>query len=192
MQRFQQYLTRYYALIRYGDKLEPTFAICGDISLRNDDGAGRLWGIQDIVENFRFAWGVPKIRTCQAKKVTRKFDVHRTLELKTKLVVCHICGSYHDYSKICATCYKKVQKLTNLMKSKIMAYNPYIGEKQSTNVKFEDDPRYGPSEAYQENKEAGPPTDRTDRKRIVELGIPRPSWFKPKFVDSYISNKRER
>lgn len=65
MQRFQQYLARYYALIRYGDKLEPKFAICGDISLRNDDDTGRLWGIQDIVENFRFAWGVPKIRTCQ-------------------------------------------------------------------------------------------------------------------------------
>ncbi|CAG9535598.1 unnamed protein product [Cercopithifilaria johnstoni] len=190
MQRFKQYLTRYYAIVRYGDKSEPIFALCGDIPLRNDDGAGRLSDVQDIVEKFRFAWGVPKIRTCQAKKVTRKFDTHRTLELKTKLVVCHICGSYHDYDKICATCYKKVQKLTNLMKSKIMAYNPYIGEKQSTNVKFEDDPHPGPGKAHEDDEDAKASIDRRDRKRIVELGIPRPTWFKPKFIDSSVRNKQ--
>lgn len=64
MQRFKQYLTRYFSWIRYGDQLEPTFALCGDISLRNNDDAGHLWDVQDIVEKFRFAWGVPKIRTC--------------------------------------------------------------------------------------------------------------------------------
>ncbi|KAL4001832.1 hypothetical protein ACH3XW_0960 [Acanthocheilonema viteae] len=190
MQRFEQYLTRYCALIRYGDKLEPTFALCSDISSRNDDGVERLWDVQDIVEKFRFAWGVPKIRTCQAKKVTRKFDVHRTLELKMKLVVCQICGSYHDYDKICATCYKKVQKLTNFMKSKIMAYNPYIGEKQSTNVKFEDDPRPVSNEAHQDDENTKASIDRRNRKRIVELGIPRPTWFKPKFIDTSVPNKQ--
>lgn len=68
MQRFKQYLIRYYALIRYGDRLDPTFAFCGDISLRNNDSSGSsgsLWDVQDIIEKFRFAWGVPKIRTCQ-------------------------------------------------------------------------------------------------------------------------------
>ncbi|EFO22605.1 ribosomal protein L32 containing protein [Loa loa] len=189
MQRFKQYLTRYYTWIRYDYELEPTFALCGDISLRNDDARG-LWDVQDIVEKFRFAWGVPKIRTCQAKKTTRKFDIHRTLELKTKMVVCHICGSYHDYDKICAICYKKVRELTNLMKSKIMAYNPYIGEKQSTNVKFEDDPRPESSETHQDDGDAKASIDRTDRKRIVELGIPRPTWFKPKFIDSSVCSKQ--
>lgn len=78
------------------------------------------------------------------------------------------------------------------MKSKIMAYNPYIGEKQSTNVKFEDDARRSFSEAHQDNEEAEDSIDRTDRKRIIELGIPRPSWFKPKFVDSSVPNERKR
>lgn len=84
---------------------------------------------------------------------------------------------------IAATCYKKVRELTNLMKSKIMAYNPYIGEKQSTNVRFEDDPR----EAHQDDEVF---IDRKGRKRIVELGIPRPTWFKPKFVDNFDSKKQ--
>ncbi|VDO24050.1 unnamed protein product [Brugia timori] len=190
MQHFKQYLTRYYTWFRHSNELEPTFAFCNDILVQNVDGAERLWDIQDIVKKFRFAWGVPKIRTCQAKKVTRKFDKHRTLELKTKLVTCHICGSYHDYDKICATCYKKIQELTNLMKSKIMAYNPYIGEKQSTNVKFEDDPRPDSSETDQNDEDAKVSTDRTERKRIVELGIPRPTWFKPKFVDNSVTSKQ--
>uniref|UniRef100_A0A0R3RFJ3 39S ribosomal protein L32, mitochondrial n=1 Tax=Elaeophora elaphi TaxID=1147741 RepID=A0A0R3RFJ3_9BILA len=189
MQRLKQYVIRYCALIRYGEKLEPAFAFCDDISLRNVNGARQLWDVQDIIEKSRFAWGVPKIRTCQAKKVTRKFDVNRTLELKTKLVVCSSCGSYHDYDKICATCYKKVQQLTNLMKSKIMAYNPYIGEKQSTNVKFTDDPRPGSSEIHQDDEDARASTDRRDRRRIVELGIPRPTWFRPKFMDGSIPDK---
>ncbi|KAM3724095.1 putative 39S ribosomal protein L32 [Dirofilaria immitis] len=192
MQRFNQYLIRHYAWIRYSKELQPLFAFCGDISPRNDNNNNteRLWDIQDIIEKFRFAWGVPKIRTCQAKKVTRKFDIHRTLELKKKLVICHVCGSYRDYGKICATCYKKVHELTNLMKSKIMAYNPYIGEKQSTNVKFEDDPRPSTNEIHQDDEDTKASIDRTDRKRIVELGIPRPTWFKPKFIENSVSNKQ--
>lgn len=69
-----------------------------------------------------------------------------------------------------------------------MAYNPYIGEKQSTNVKFEDDPRPDSRETHDED--ATDSTNRTDRKRIVELGIPRPTWFKPKFIDNSTSTKQ--
>lgn len=68
-----------------------------------------------------------------------------------------------------------------------MAYNPYIGEKQSMNVKFEDDPRPDSSGKHHDEKAS---IDRTNRKRIIELGIPRPTWFKPKFIDNSVSSRK--
>lgn len=65
MQRFKLYLIRYCAWIRYGEELQPTFALCGDTTPRNNDDVGQLWDVQDIIEKSRFVWGVPKIRTCQ-------------------------------------------------------------------------------------------------------------------------------
>uniref|UniRef100_A0A915Q2A0 Uncharacterized protein n=1 Tax=Setaria digitata TaxID=48799 RepID=A0A915Q2A0_9BILA len=153
MQRFKQYLIRYNVWLRCGDELEPAFAFYGDNALQSGCDNGCLRDVQEIIEKFRFAWGVPKIRTCQA------------------------------------TCYQKVHELTNFMKSKIMAYNPYIGEKQSTNVKFEDDPLPSSNDANQ-SVDDETSTDRTNGKRIIELGIPRPTWFKPKFVDSSVPRKQ--
>ncbi|VDM97058.1 unnamed protein product [Thelazia callipaeda] len=183
MQRFRKYFLRYYDQVRCFDTLEPAFAVCGEFQLEDSSNERSCKSIEDVIEKFRIAFGVPKIRTCQAKKVTRKFDRNRTLQPKFNLEVCQSCGSYHDIGKICAVCYRKVHELTNLMKSKIMAYNPYIGERQSTNVKFEDDPRDGSGTETQD-------TSPRCMGRIVELGVPRPTWFKPKFVEPSVLGKK--
>lgn len=174
MQRLKLF-AQYYARIWHRNAFEPAFALSCDFPLNCNNGLQSM-RVEDIIGKFRLVLGVPKIRTCQAKKVTRKFDKHRTLELHKNLLVCQNCGGYYKLNTICGTCYEKVHELTNLMKSKIMAYNPYIGERQSTNVKFDDDTR----PAF-DNLTAD---DRRNKKRIVELGIPRPTWFKPKFVDT--------
>ncbi|VDN18674.1 unnamed protein product [Gongylonema pulchrum] len=134
------------------DGLCPTFALNSDLALTGNS-SGRLMQVEDIIDRLRVALGVPKIRTCDAKKVTRKFDCHRLLQLKKNLVVCQHCGSYHEFNRIC--------------------------EKQSTNVKFDDDAR-----PHSQNIRGHPVADATDTQRIVELGIPRPTWFKPKFFDN--------
>lgn len=69
------------------------------------------------------------------------------------------------------------------MKSKIMDYNPYIGDKQSTNVCFDDDsrPTFGDEVRAEERKEVV--DNRKSKTRVVELGMARPSWFRPIFLD---------
>lgn len=63
-------------------------------------------------------------------------------------------------------CYEKVRKMTNEIKAKMMNYNPYKGERQDKEVhlRFADD------------------TDEmVDGRRIIEMEVPRPTWFKKKF-----------
>ncbi|KJH52502.1 hypothetical protein DICVIV_01348 [Dictyocaulus viviparus] len=69
-----------------------------------------------------------------ARKQTRKFSYTRLLEPTNDLVACASCGSFHQVDTICGNCYEKVRQLTNEIKRKMMAYNPYKGEQQDKEV----------------------------------------------------------
>ncbi|MFH4984545.1 hypothetical protein AB6A40_011254, partial [Gnathostoma spinigerum] len=66
-------------------------------------------------------------------------------------------------------CYSRVRELTNKIKAKIMEYNPYIGESQDKpiHIQFSDSEK--------------PADEVVNGKRIIEMDIPRPSWFKRTF-----------
>ncbi|CAJ0584691.1 unnamed protein product, partial [Mesorhabditis spiculigera] len=121
--------------------------------------------MSDLVRDMGIVWGVPKTRTTKPTKMTRKHSYTRLFMPKTDIVTCTSCGSKHLAETICGTCYEKVHGLTNEIKAKMMAYNPYKGEAQDRelHVKFSDD---------------GTDQGVVDGRRVVELERERPSWFK--------------
>ncbi|MFH4983070.1 hypothetical protein AB6A40_009779 [Gnathostoma spinigerum] len=125
--------------------------------------------VNSVLNDFRIVFGVPKSRTSKPKKQARRFAYTRLYSLKDNLVVCQNCGEYHEMHTICGNCYSRVRELTNKIKAKIMEYNPYIGESQDKpiHIQFSD---------------SGKPADEVvNGKRIIEMDIPRPSWFKRTF-----------
>ncbi|VDP23855.1 unnamed protein product [Heligmosomoides polygyrus] len=107
-----------------------------------------------------------------AKKQTRKFSFTRLLTPTENLVTCASCGSLHQTDTICGKCYEKagVRELTNEIKRKMMAYNPYKGERQDKQVvvRFSND-----ADVVEDGVVNG--------KRIIELERERPTWFKKLF-----------
>ncbi|CAJ0939736.1 unnamed protein product, partial [Mesorhabditis belari] len=124
--------------------------------------------IGDLVREMSVLWGVPKTRTTKPVKATRKFSYTRIMAPITGIVTCPSCGSKHLEETICGTCYEKVREVTNSIKEKMMAYNPYKGDRQDKEVflRFSDDVKDGEDEGVVKGK------------RVIELERPRPSWFK--------------
>ncbi|CAI2349683.1 unnamed protein product [Caenorhabditis sp. 36 PRJEB53466] len=122
--------------------------------------------VREMIEDFSIVFGVPKYRTSKPKKVTRKFSFTRLLQPIDNLVTCPTCSSHHPSDTICGECYKKVHELTSAIKKKMMAYNPYVGEKQDKElfVRFKGD--------------APEAADVVKGKRVIEMEKERPSWFK--------------
>ncbi|KHN76492.1 putative 39S ribosomal protein L32, mitochondrial [Toxocara canis] len=151
---------------RYGGLWSRLCPALTPISCDATNASNRAYGVEDLLNDFRIVFGVPKFRTSKPKKQTRKFSYNKLYSLKTNLVTCQNCGEYHEVHTICGKCYEKVRKVTNEIKAKMMNYNPYKGEKQDkeVHVRFADD-----SEEV------------IGDKRIIELESPRPTWFKKKF-----------
>uniref|UniRef100_A0A0N4ZX81 Large ribosomal subunit protein bL32m n=1 Tax=Parastrongyloides trichosuri TaxID=131310 RepID=A0A0N4ZX81_PARTI len=123
------------------------------------------YNITNIINDMRILLGVPKYRTSKPKKQTRKFSHTRLLTPADNLITCQHCGNYHEADTICKTCYSKVREITNLIKAKMMEYNPYKGESQDKGifVKYEGEEIEKP--------------EVVNGKRIIEIEKPRNSWF---------------
>ncbi|KIH54303.1 ribosomal protein L32 [Ancylostoma duodenale] len=134
----------------------------------NATNLGSSYGIQEMINDMRILLGVPKHRTPKPKKQTRKFSYTRLLRPTTDLVTCGTCGSFHQADTICGNCYEKVRELTNEIKQKMMAYNPYKGERQDKEVFV----RF-PNDSVDDGVLNG--------KRIIEMEKERPTWFKKLF-----------
>uniref|UniRef100_A0AC35TU10 39S ribosomal protein L32, mitochondrial n=1 Tax=Rhabditophanes sp. KR3021 TaxID=114890 RepID=A0AC35TU10_9BILA len=143
--------------------LSPAFALSPGRGV--ESGAGSSYDIQQIVNDMRILLGVPKYRTSKPKKQTRKFSYTRLLTPAKNLVSCQNCGNYHTVESICNQCYSRVREVTNMIKTKMMEYNPYLKESQDKpiSVKYLDDPEI------------------VNGKRIIEIPKTRNSWFVPKF-----------
>lgn len=117
----------------------------------------------------------------------RRFSPHRLWEVRRNVTACQQCGAWHEIHTICGKksfiffssvlkllilgeCYKKVREETQVLKKRLLAYNPYKGE-------FPD------KEAFLVYQGEQPPQDGTAKdlfgseQRIVEIDKPRPSWF---------------
>uniref|UniRef100_F1L935 Large ribosomal subunit protein bL32m n=1 Tax=Ascaris suum TaxID=6253 RepID=F1L935_ASCSU len=166
MPRWFNRLSMLFELLRHGGippRLCPAIASGSSIAPHISN---RSYAIDDLLNDFRIVLGVPKYRTSKPKKQTRKFSNNKLYSLKMNLTACQNCGEYHELHTICGKCYEKVRKMTNEIKAKMMNYNPYKGERQDKEVhlRFADD------------------TDEmVDGRRIIEMEVPRPTWFKKKF-----------
>lgn len=67
MQRLKQQIVQYCRRIWNGDGFYPALALSNDITFRSDADGMRLMQVEDIIDKFRVAWGVPKIRTCDGE-----------------------------------------------------------------------------------------------------------------------------
>lgn len=148
--------------------LAPAVALADCRSQNTPSSTG--YGISEMIEDMRILLGVPKRRTAKPKKQTRKFSFTRLLTPTENLVTCASCGSLHQTDTICGKCYEKVRELTNEIKRKMMAYNPYKGERQDKQVvvRFSND-----ADVVEDGVVNG--------KRIIELERERPTWFKKLF-----------
>ncbi|WKX99976.1 hypothetical protein Q1695_014671 [Nippostrongylus brasiliensis] len=131
----------------------------------------RGYGLTEMIEDMRILLGVPKRRTAKPKKQTRKFSYTRLLSPTNDLVTCGSCGSLHEKDTICGKCYEKVRELTNEIKRKMMAYNPYKGERQDKQVFV----RFSNDEVVEDGVLNG--------KRVIEMERERPTWFKRLFKE---------
>ncbi|GMR39911.1 hypothetical protein PMAYCL1PPCAC_10106, partial [Pristionchus mayeri] len=134
------------------------------------------WGVADITEAMRTLWGVPKYRTSKPKKQTRKFSYTRLLTPIGDITTCESCGHKHEVHTICGNCYERVRALTNNIKKKMLAYNPYKGELPPKELKvlFSNDDIKAEMMRLDEERKG----EVKDGVRVVELERPRPSWFK--------------
>ncbi|GMT18329.1 hypothetical protein PFISCL1PPCAC_9626 [Pristionchus fissidentatus] len=134
------------------------------------------WGVADIMEQMKTLWGVPKYRTSHPKKQTRKFAYTRLLTPFEDITTCETCGEKHEMNTICGNCYEKVRLLTNMIKQKMLAYNPYKGERppKEVEVRFTDDEIRAEQEKVEEERKG----EIKNGVRVVEMERARPSWFK--------------
>nr|CDJ92395.1 Ribosomal protein L32p domain containing protein [Haemonchus contortus] len=166
-QRVQYALDAAMGLGSHFPPLAPAVALNGSHSQGMSNRSE--YGIKQMVEDMRILLGVPKRRTAKPIKDTRKFSYTRLLQPTTDLVTCPSCGSLHQSATICGKCYEKVRELTNEIKQKMMAYNPYKGERQDKQVMV----RFSNDELVDDGVLNG--------KRIIEMEKERPTWFKKLF-----------
>uniref|UniRef100_A0A914Y9V4 Ribosomal protein L32 n=1 Tax=Panagrolaimus superbus TaxID=310955 RepID=A0A914Y9V4_9BILA len=129
---------------------------------------------QNILNDFRIVFGVPKFRTPKPRIMKRKFGYTRLLRPEENLVTCK-CGFSHHVSTICSACYEKVRRVTNLIKQEMMKYNPYLGERQDKSffVKYE-------NEKDAEATSEPPPSNA----KIIKVKAERDSWFTSRFSEN--------
>uniref|UniRef100_A0A0K0FLM6 Large ribosomal subunit protein bL32m n=1 Tax=Strongyloides venezuelensis TaxID=75913 RepID=A0A0K0FLM6_STRVS len=153
----------------------PALALSPTVSLPSATSSSDCYDVNRIINDMRILLGVPKYRTSKPKKQTRKFSYTRLLTPEENLITCSFCGSYHTADTICKKCYSKVREVTNMIKEKMMEYNPYKGESQDRGifVKYEDD------------KEVKPEV--VEGKRVIEIEKPRNSWF----IETIKSNEKK-
>lgn len=98
----------------------------------------------------------------------RKFGspdfIPKTLQKKTHLRVCDVCGNHYEVGIICAHCYDKVRKETEAIKEKIME-KLKLSPVDSEVVVLYDGEKSEVSEELWKGK------------RIVEMEKPRPQFF---------------
>jgi ribosomal protein L32 len=120
--------------------LLPQLALLGP----SHSGTTYFLSADTIGRTFQTLWGVPKHRTAKPIKQTRKFSYNKLLTPFTNLTTCDACKTPREMHTICAVCYTHIRDITNQIKEKMMAYNPYVGERQNDNkevhVHYEDDP----------------------------------------------------
>lgn len=88
----------------------------------------------------------------------------KTLPVKTFLRVCDTCGHFHEPRVLCAHCYAKVRKETELIKDKILN-KLELSPVESEVVVLYDGEKDEKSEELWKGK------------RIVEMEKTRPPWF---------------
>lgn len=114
-----------------------------------------------------FLWAVPKHRRTVERRMKRRFGDPKynmkTLQTKNFLQTCQSCGNHHEPGILCAHCYDKVRKETELIKEKIMEKLKLKPIDSEVVVLYD-----------------GEKVDQTEfwkGKRVVEIEKPRPSWF---------------
>lgn len=161
--RFLTVLEKLRRILKDPFSLQPSLALALNGPKISNDGQLQTYDIQQMINDFRILLGVPKFRTSQPRKQTRKFAYNKLYKAKDNLVACPNCGEFHELHTICGKCYEKVREVTNAIKAKMMGYNPYIGERQDkpVHVRFSDDS-----------------DEVSGDKRIIEMDRARPTWFK--------------
>jgi len=118
-------------------------------------------------------WAVPTHTRTVEKRMTRKMAIEKRLKPKKNLLVCNVCGHYHEAHTICGNCYEQVRLETEAMQDAIqkkLGLNPVDKE---VVVVYKNDPRGEPG----------------DRVRIVEMEKERPTWFsKNLLTKAYIAS----
>ncbi|GMS88192.1 hypothetical protein PENTCL1PPCAC_10367, partial [Pristionchus entomophagus] len=135
------------------------------------------WRVTEMVEQMRTLWGVPKYRTSHPKKQTRKFAYTRLLTPFEDITTCEQCGAKHEVHTICGKCYDEVRVLTNMIKKKLLAYNPYKGERPEARpieIRFTKDEIKAEQERVEEERKG----EIKDGVRVIEMERERPTWFK--------------
>uniref|UniRef100_A0A0K0E982 Large ribosomal subunit protein bL32m n=1 Tax=Strongyloides stercoralis TaxID=6248 RepID=A0A0K0E982_STRER len=148
--------------------LTPALALSPSMSFpctSSSSSSSNTYDVDNIINDMRMLLGVPKYRTSKPKKQTRKFSFLKLLTPEKNIITCQFCGSYHEADTICKTCYDKVREVTNMIKEKMMKYNPYKGESQDRGIFVK----------YSDSEEVKPEV--VNGKRIIEIEKPRNSWF---------------
>ena len=103
------------------------------------------------------------------KRFTRKLNenpssgVNKYAKVKTNLIACLECGSYHEIGRICGSCYEKVKEETKKMMANL-------------NLSKTDGIVPAKEVAYFYNNEK-PNEEEVKDKFIVEIPDDRPKWF---------------
>lgn len=117
---FYQELVDSFLILQFLDN----FGILAIENLEPQKSTKKPFSLQDLIGDGIF-WAVPKHRRTVEKRLSRKFGdpyyTMKTLKVKNHLRICDTCGHHHEVGVLCAHCYDKIRKETELIKEKISA-----------------------------------------------------------------------
>lgn len=146
----------------------PAFAL--DIPWKNIANNSNIIENTSVLKqilNDGFLWAVPRNRRSVERRLTRKMGrtqiFFRGIFPKRNLLICNICGHYHEAHTVCGNCWKRVREETEAMQETIqkeLKLEPV--EKEVIVLYTDDNPQI---------------KNEIKNKKIIEMPKERPEWF---------------
>jgi len=148
---------------RFDDFSSPTILINVDEGNLHLIPSKQQPAVLDGIIGNGILWAVQTHRRSAERRLTRKLSENKLTKPKKNLVICNVCGHFHEVHTICGNCYQKVQEETELMKESIQQeWKLDLVDKEVIVV-------------Y--NNDTKDDSEYWNGKRIVEMKKERPEWF---------------